>query len=854
MNAPAKTIEEVLGALVWSAPREVQTKRGPKSVSSAPANEDVFELYRRGDRDELYKRGYSLGQYRGAWQITLWADVADKSAREAAKALSRATDADLEVPAPEGLAYLGYQKAGIKFALDRPAVLIGDEMGLGKTIQAIGVLNSLLDARRVLVICPASLKLNWARELSKWSVKERAIEVVNGKGFPEGDGVAIINYDILHKYAESLRSIEWDLLIADEAHYLKTPDAKRTKMVFGRKAKKPTAKKPEGTPAIPALRAKKRILLTGTPIANRPVELFPLIEFLDPATWGNFWGYAKRYCDAHNNGFGWDFSGASNLEELQDRLRTSILVRRLKKDVLTELPAKRRQVIEFPAEGKLAQFVADESEAYGDHEEELSELHAQVELAKASDNPDDYTKAVENLRKGVAAVFAGMSTSRRLLAEAKIDLCIEHIREAVDEAGKVVVFVHHTSVAYAIVDAFNGKYAQANRKEDGSVDGGRAEKEEGQSSVLEMPLRLRDSGDDRANDASFRSIEGVHEMPQARNAPDVRHAGVRLVAQCGSEGTGPTDPVQHRDQGYRDTRSVPASRYPHLTQNSQKISSEQPVARQNRAEEGLHEGQRVGDQLAGERDKTQRIHSGARNARRQLSCGTGPAVLLVGDTPMADRQAAVDRFQTDPSCKVFVGSIGAAGVGITLTAASHVVFCELPWVPGEVSQAEDRCHRIGQRESVLVQHLVVAGTLDATMAKRIVAKQEVIDRALDKVSIAAPIDSPARKNRDGSATADVTVDRLAAEAAEMTEDQRRAAHEALRFLAARDNDHASFENGVGFSGTDTMIGNDLAARPFLSPKQAALARKIVAKYRNTQLPQSIVERLGSPAKKTALTI
>ncbi len=98
------------------------------------------------------------------------------------------------------------------------------------------------------------------------------------------------------------------------------------------------------------------------------------------------------------------------------------------------------------------------------------------------------------------------------------------------------------------------------------------------------------------------------------------------------------------------------------------------------------------------------------------------------ETPMPDRQAAVERFQKDPGCKLIIGSFGAMGVGHTLTA-SPVVMAELDWVPGNVSQAEDRCHRIGQKNSVLVQHLVVEGSLDATMAKRIVSKQKIIDRS-----------------------------------------------------------------------------------------------------------------------------
>src|SRR5690606_16135176 len=107
------------------------------------------------------------------------------------------------------------------------------------------------------------------------------------------------------------------------------------------------------------------------------------------------------------------------------------------------------------------------------------------------------------------------------------------------------------------------------------------------------------------------------------------------------------------------------------------------------------------------------------------------AVKLTGVESSDERQAAVDRFQNDPNCRLFIGTIGAAGVGLTLTAASTMIFAELDWVPGRVTQAEDRIHRIGQLDSVLIQHLVVDGSLDAKMAWVLVEKQEIIDKALD---------------------------------------------------------------------------------------------------------------------------
>ena len=105
-------------------------------------------------------------------------------------------------------------------------------------------------------------------------------------------------------------------------------------------------------------------------------------------------------------------------------------------------------------------------------------------------------------------------------------------------------------------------------------------------------------------------------------------------------------------------------------------------------------------------------------------------VLMLGGMPPHERQDAIDRFQTLPDVRIFIGGITAAGLGISLTSSSHAVFAELSWVPGEISQAEDRCHRIGQRDNVLVQHLVLSGSLDAIMARRLLAKQEVLDGVL----------------------------------------------------------------------------------------------------------------------------
>ena len=270
-----------------------------------------------------------------------------QSAREA----SRSVDLDIDVPAPDGWDYMPFQRAGIGYAMSRKHVLIADEMGLGKTVQALGIVNATPTAKRVLVICPASLRLNWKQEAERWLVNsDLTPTVIDAKNPITGDeNFLIINYDILSKNRKALSAVDWDIMIVDEAHYLKNPKAQRTKALLGEKG--------EG-----GIEATRKVFLTGTPIVNRPVEFHPILASIAPSEFGNFFGYAKRYCNAFRNEWGWDFTGASHLDELQDRLRETCMVRRLKADVLTELPAKRRAIIEIPANGK-SRFVNAEMKA-----------------------------------------------------------------------------------------------------------------------------------------------------------------------------------------------------------------------------------------------------------------------------------------------------------------------------------------------------------------------------------------------------------------------------------------------------------------------------------------------------------
>jgi SWI/SNF-related matrix-associated actin-dependent regulator 1 of chromatin subfamily A len=655
----------------WSEPKEVNTKYGPKLLRTANATPEFWEAW-KNHKEDLKAAGISCTRDgKGNWSATWWADLSDdvKAQRAAAVEASRATSAAGELPHPAGLDYMPFQKAGIAYALGRRGVLIADEMGLGKTIQAIGIINAEPAITSAVIVCPKSLKLNWQRELEKWLTKPMSIAVVNGKGWIDAD-IVIMNYESLSKYEKELRARTWGALILDEAHYIKNAKTARSEFIKGRQ-KKADAHGNIIKKEIKPIPADRHIRLTGTPIVNRPAELYNLIS--DLANFGSFMSFARRYCGAKHSGFGWDFTGASNLDELQRRLRESVMVRRLKVDVLTELPKKIRQVIEVePDSAEMKKAIAREQEYSDISDDRLADLRALVELSKA-ESDEAYRSAVMRLREASAVDFEEMARIRHETALAKLPVVIDHIRQALeDNDNKIIVAAHHHDV-----------------------------------------------------------IDGLGEALAEFNP-----------------------------------------------------------------------------------------------------------VTLTGETKELDRLAAVDAFQNNPAVRIFIGSIKAAGVGLTLTASAHVVFAELDWVPGNITQMEDRAHRIGQTETVLIQHIVLAGSLDARIAHTLVAKQRVIDDALDKdhPERTAPVYVPKEK----PATQDTRPDALALIGEKLSAEQITLIHAGLRMLAGLDIDGARELNNVGFNKIDSGIGRTLAERSSLSPKQAALGAKLVKKY-HRQLPAEVIE-------------
>lgn len=424
-----------------------------------------------------------------------------------------------------------FQKKGVALIEARNGrALLGDEMGLGKTIQALAWLQMHPDKRPAVIICPAHLKLNWAKEIKDTLPGNQNVQVLFGSPGNNSQlsaDIIIVNYDILHKGWDALLDkIKPQVAIIDEAHYIKSNKALRTK------ATKKLVKK------IPHV-----IALTGTPIVNRPIEAFNIIQILNPTLFPNFWSYVHTYCGAKHTGFGWDFNGATNKEELHQKLVNSIMIRRLKKDVLKDLPDKLYSYVPIQITNN-----KEYQQAEMDFIEYVRARKGKVAAEKA--------KGAEHLAK--------IELLKQLSVKGKMKDAIKWVEDFIEDNGKLVIFTTHKQTIDDLMNVFKDIAVK--------IDG--------------------------------------------------------------------------------------------------------PVTAQN-------------------------------------------------------RQAAVEKFQSDDATRLFIGNIQAAGTGITLTAASAVAFLELPWTSGDLSQAEDRCHRIGQKDSVNVYYLLADNTIEQEIAELLDSKRKVLNAILD---------------------------------------------------------------------------------------------------------------------------
>jgi SWI/SNF-related matrix-associated actin-dependent regulator 1 of chromatin subfamily A len=365
--------------------------------------------------------------------------VDQQADRETSIEESMATDAvvDLDGFGPEGESLFGFQRAGVAYAIKRLAsggVLIADEMGLGKTLQALGV-AWYLDAAPLVIVCPAALKRNWEREINKW-MPGLNIAVLAGKkpdyGLVADADVVIVNYDILGDlhavpgsrtrepagWIEALAKIQPKMLVVDEAHYAKNENAKRTRALLW------LSKQVENV-----------LLLTGTPVVNRPVELVPLLKMMGRiAEFGGPRQFKNRYCEPIYSKWGTTYGGAANLEELNQRLRSSCYVRRTKAQVMPDLPPKLRSVIDVDLTNRA--------------EYELAERDFVAWLLANGYDPGRVLQA---------EALARLTALRRLAAKGKVRDAIEWTKEFLESSDeKLVLFAHHREAQEALYKAFPG--------------------------------------------------------------------------------------------------------------------------------------------------------------------------------------------------------------------------------------------------------------------------------------------------------------------------------------------------------------------------------------------------------------
>lgn len=358
---------------------------------------------------------------------------------EKTRELSRSTKHKVSYNAPGGLVYRPFQNAGIHFGLrllnQNKNVLIADPPGLGKTIQAIGIINEIVKhhgSKAVLIVVPASLQANWHKELNTWlwpfKNGKMSVAYLDTKGMRKGvkAQIMIASYGIMSQkgIAEKIQEyFKYDLLILDEVHYLKNPKSNRTKAVLARNGLSRQASM--GT-----------IAMTGTPIVNRPIELFPVVAGLCPVAINHksFFEYGLRYCAGKKEtkrAWGgrtidaWNFDGASNLKELGTKLRSHFMIRRKKEDVLHDLPDKTVSVVYL-----------DPSPGVKKVMKSGSILSKSAVLSKKSFSEFDLDEDEDNL-----------SSYRRGLGIEKAPLAAEYIKTQLESGqDKVVVFAHHNDV------------------------------------------------------------------------------------------------------------------------------------------------------------------------------------------------------------------------------------------------------------------------------------------------------------------------------------------------------------------------------------------------------------------------
>ena len=335
-----------------------------------------------------------------------------------------------------------FQLEGFEFGVRHGGrCMICDEMGLGKTVQAIAIAAHYRRDWPLLVIAPSSLRGNWAAEICRWlpDVAPYQVQVVgSGRDAPRAL-VNVVSYDLVARLA--VAPGQFQTIIADESHYLKNPASIRTRKV------------------VPLLQAARHaVLLTGTPALSRPIELYPQLVALGRPIFASLVRFGRRYCAAFPGPHGWDYSGHSNLLELHALLAHTVMIRRLKAQVLSQLPAKRRLHVPIKADPAFTDSLRDAriemSRGGGGSGGFGFGNHGNSNGRNGSSNgsfgfDSDGGGGVSDTRPAVTAYF-------NISAQAKVKPVCEYLKQLLTLRKKFLVFGHHQVMLDGIEALFRG--------------------------------------------------------------------------------------------------------------------------------------------------------------------------------------------------------------------------------------------------------------------------------------------------------------------------------------------------------------------------------------------------------------
>jgi SWI/SNF-related matrix-associated actin-dependent regulator 1 of chromatin subfamily A len=312
---------------------------------------------------------------------------------------------------------LQHQKEAIEKLTGSRRYILADDMGLGKTTSTI-IAALETGSKKILIVCPASLKINWQREIENYT--DRSVYICEGKKFSTEHDFVIVNYDIIKNFHDPknpndslITQSNFDLVIMDEAHMISNTQAQRTKVINN------------------FVKGIKYVwLLTGTPMTSRPMNYYNLLSIIESPVAQNWMAYAIRYCQGYQFRAGnrkvWNVSGASNLEELRDRTSKQVL-RRLKEDVL-DLPEKIISPIYLRLKSK-------------EYEEVMGDYYDWYDK-----NPDESSS--------LTVQFSKLMKVRKIIANEKVNQTIEIAENIIEQGKKVIIFTNFTDTLQLIHNHF----------------------------------------------------------------------------------------------------------------------------------------------------------------------------------------------------------------------------------------------------------------------------------------------------------------------------------------------------------------------------------------------------------------